>query len=148
MTFCPSRRRQVLEMQCCPLGRCPHNPKVGGSNPPPATKTPSISSHYKGRSRGLVFLVLLLLGVWRCFRVAASASQLDECHGFGFRTQWRDLWELRPTIVKIGTHRSRGHQPQLRTQVWTSLTSASTSVLDHLKDQSLDGYPCFRLIPH
>ena len=37
MTFCRSRRHQVVEIKCCRLGCWPHNPKVGGSNPPPAT---------------------------------------------------------------------------------------------------------------
>jgi len=38
MTLCRSRRRQVVEMHCCRLFCWAHNPKVGGSNPPPATK--------------------------------------------------------------------------------------------------------------
>jgi hypothetical protein len=37
MTLCRSRRRQVVEMSCCRLICWAHNPKVGGSNPPPAT---------------------------------------------------------------------------------------------------------------
>jgi len=37
MTLGRSRRRQVVEMKCCRLFCWPHNPKVGGSNPPPAT---------------------------------------------------------------------------------------------------------------
>src|SRR5580704_14218956 len=37
MTLCRSRRRQVVEMHCCRLFCWAHNPKVGGSNPPPAT---------------------------------------------------------------------------------------------------------------
>ena len=36
MTLCRSRRSQVVEMHYCRLFA--HNPKVGGSNPPPATK--------------------------------------------------------------------------------------------------------------
>jgi hypothetical protein len=36
-TFCRSRRRQVFEMHCCRSFCWAHNPKVGGSNPPPAT---------------------------------------------------------------------------------------------------------------
>ncbi len=39
MTFCRSRRRQVVEMHCCRLFCWAHNPKVGGSNPPPATNS-------------------------------------------------------------------------------------------------------------
>jgi len=38
MTLCRSRRRQVVEMHYCRLFGWAHNPKVGGSNPPPATK--------------------------------------------------------------------------------------------------------------
>jgi hypothetical protein len=38
MTLCRSRRRQVVEIHYCLLFCWPHNPKVGGSNPPPATK--------------------------------------------------------------------------------------------------------------
>src|ERR1019366_725326 len=38
MTLCRSRRRQVVEIHCCRLFCWAHNPKVGGSNPPPATK--------------------------------------------------------------------------------------------------------------
>jgi len=41
MTVCRSRRRQVVEIQCCRLFCWSHNPKVGRSNPPPATK-PSV----------------------------------------------------------------------------------------------------------
>jgi hypothetical protein len=37
MTLCRSRRRQVFEMHCCRSFCWAHNPKVGGSNPPPAT---------------------------------------------------------------------------------------------------------------
>src|ERR1700687_574645 len=39
MTLCRSRRRQVVEMYCCRLICWAHNPKVGGSNPPPATNS-------------------------------------------------------------------------------------------------------------
>jgi hypothetical protein len=39
MTLCRSRRRQVVEMHYCRLFGWAHNPKVGGSNPPPATKS-------------------------------------------------------------------------------------------------------------
>src|SRR3984957_17175965 len=35
MTLCRSRRRQVVEIHCCRLFCWAHNPKVGGSNPPP-----------------------------------------------------------------------------------------------------------------
>jgi hypothetical protein len=38
MTLCRSRRRQVVEIHYCRLFGWAHNPKVGGSNPPPATK--------------------------------------------------------------------------------------------------------------
>jgi len=41
MTFCRSRRRQVVEMRCCHVFCWPHNPKVSGSNPPPATNLPN-----------------------------------------------------------------------------------------------------------
>jgi hypothetical protein len=37
MTLCRSRRRQVVEIDYCHLFCWAHNPKVGGSNPPPAT---------------------------------------------------------------------------------------------------------------
>ena len=37
MTLCRSRRRQVVEMYYRRLFGWAHNPKVGGSNPPPAT---------------------------------------------------------------------------------------------------------------
>src|SRR5450755_2577745 len=45
MTLCRSRRRQVLEMHCCHSFCWAHNPKVGGSNPPPATNSPNHSNH-------------------------------------------------------------------------------------------------------
>ena len=47
MTLCRSRRRQVVEMKCCHLFGWPHNPKVGGSNPPPATNL--ILLNHKGQ---------------------------------------------------------------------------------------------------
>src|SRR5581483_8281154 len=40
-------RRQVVEMKCCRLFGWAHNPKVGGSNPPPATNL--ISLNRKGQ---------------------------------------------------------------------------------------------------
>src|SRR5208337_4312639 len=43
MILCRSRRRQVVEMHCCRLFCWAHNPKVGGSNPPPATNEPTES---------------------------------------------------------------------------------------------------------
>jgi hypothetical protein len=71
VTFCRSRRRQVLEIQCFRLGCCPHNPKVGGSNPPPQPKDsrgyeqlPRTTGEQQGTLRGhgraaLSFPVLL-----------------------------------------------------------------------------------------
>jgi len=78
-----------------------HNPKVGGSNPPPATKIPFLPFDYKHSGPDQLVLRILLLGVcWR-LRLVVRVWQRHVGQGVEVTTPWRDLWELRTTMLNI-----------------------------------------------